>query len=55
MVVLSAVVFTLSERLGLYLRARDPRKCSRLVAVGLCGFALLVMLDTVRNVSTAHT
>ena len=55
MAALSAVVFTLSWWLGLYLLARDPRKpVLALAAVGLCGFALVVALDAVRLVSVAH-
>jgi len=56
MAALSAVVFTLSWWLGLYLVARDPRKpVLALAAVGLCGFAAVVALDAVRLVSVAHT
>lgn len=52
MAALSAVVFTLSAWLGLYLAARDPRKpVLALAAVGLCGFALVVGLDAVRTAS----
>ncbi|CAM4474510.1 hypothetical protein MB901379_03835 [Mycobacterium basiliense] len=55
MAALSAVVFTLSGWLGLYLLARDPRKpVLALAAIGLCGFALVVALDSVRTVSVAH-
>lgn len=55
MAALSAVVFTLSWWLGLYLLARDPRKpVLALAAVGLCGFAAVVALDAVRLVSVAH-
>ena len=55
MAALSAVVFTLSGWLGLYLLARDPRKpVLALAAIGLCGFALVVALDAVRTVSAAH-
>lgn len=51
MVVLSALVFTLSWWLGMYLLARDPRKpVLVLAAVGLCGFAAVVATDTVRAV-----
>jgi hypothetical protein len=51
MAALSAVVFTLSGWLGLYLLARDPRKpVLALAAIGLCGFALVVALDAVRTV-----
>jgi hypothetical protein len=56
MAALSAVVFTLSGWLGLYLLARDPRKpVLALAAVGLCGFALVVALDAVRTASVAHS
>ncbi|OBC02373.1 hypothetical protein A5784_15765 [Mycobacterium sp. 852013-50091_SCH5140682] len=52
MAALSAVVFTLSWWLGLYLLARDPRKpvlvCA---AIGLTSFAVVVALDAVRLVS----
>ena len=52
MAALSAVVFTLSWWLGLYLLARDPRKpvlvCA---ALGLTSFAVVVALDAVRIVS----
>ncbi|AXO24481.1 hypothetical protein [Mycobacterium avium] len=55
MAALSAVVFTLSAWLGLYLAARDPRKpVLVLAAIGLCGFALVVGLDAVRTASPAH-
>jgi hypothetical protein len=55
MAALSAVVFTLSGWLGLYLLARDPRKpVLALAATGLCGFALVVALDAVRTASVAH-
>ena len=55
MAALSAVVFTLSAWLGLYLAARDPRKpVLALAAFGLCGFALVVGLDAVRTVSPAY-
>ncbi|QLL06453.1 hypothetical protein [Mycobacterium vicinigordonae] len=55
MAALSAVVFTLSGWLGLYLLARDPRKpVLVLAATGLCGFALVVALDAVRTVSVRH-
>ena len=55
MAALSAVVFTLSWWLGLYLLARDPRKpVLALASVGLCGFAAVVALDAVRVVSVAH-
>jgi hypothetical protein len=52
MTALSAVVFTLSWWLGLYLLARDPRKpVLVLAAIGLCSFAAVVALDAVRVVS----
>ena len=55
MAALSAVVFTLSGWLGLYLLARDPRKpVLFLAAIGLCGFALVVALDAVRITSVTH-
>lgn len=55
MAALSAVVFTLSWWMGLYLAARDPRKpVLVLAAVGLCGFALVVALDAIRVASPAH-
>ncbi|OBH94071.1 hypothetical protein [Mycobacterium sp. E2733] len=55
MAALSAVVFTLSGWLGLYLLARDPRKpVLVLAAIGLCGFALVVALDAVRTASPAY-
>jgi hypothetical protein len=55
MAALSAVVFTLSGWLGLYLLARDPRKpVLALAAIGLCGFALVVALDAVRTASVTH-
>lgn len=50
MAALSAVVFSLSGWLGLYLLARDPRKpVLVLAATGLCGFALVVALDAIRT------
>jgi hypothetical protein len=50
-VVLSALVFTLSWWLGMYLLARDPRKpVLVLAAVGLCGFAAVVAADAERAV-----
>src|SRR5262249_40626429 len=56
MAALSAVVFTLSGWLGLYLLARDPRKpVLVLAAVGLCGFALVVALGAGRAASVLHT
>jgi len=55
MAALSAVVFTLSWWLGLYLLARDPRKpVLVLAAVGLTSFAIVVALDAVRVSGTAH-
>jgi hypothetical protein len=55
MAALSAVVFTLSGWLGLYLLARDPRKpVLALAAAGLCGFALVVALDAVRTATVPH-
>src|ERR1043165_14787 len=55
MAALSAVVFTLSGWLGLYLLARDPRKpVLALAAIGLCGFALVVALDAIRTTSALH-
>jgi hypothetical protein len=52
MAALSALVFTLSGWLGLYLLSRDPRKpVLALAALGLCGFALVVALDAVRTAS----
>src|ERR1700727_2436281 len=55
MAALSAVVFTLSAWLGLYLAARDRRKpVLALAAIGLCGFALVVGLDAVRTASPAY-
>lgn len=52
MAALSAVVFTLSWWLGLYLLARDPRKpVLVLAAIGLTGFATVVALDAVRLIS----
>jgi hypothetical protein len=55
MAALSAVVFTLSWWLGLYLLARDPRKpILVLAALGLTSFAAVVALDAVRVVSGSH-
>lgn len=55
MAALSAVVFSLSWWLGLYLLARDPRKpVLVLAAVGLTSFAAVVALDAVRIVSGLH-
>jgi hypothetical protein len=52
MAALSAVVFTLSWWLGLYLLARDPRKpILVLAATGLTSFSAVVALDAVRVVS----
>ena len=52
---LSAVVFTLSWWLGLYLLARDPRKpVLVLAAIGLTSFASVVALDAVRVVSGSY-
>ncbi|HEU4362710.1 MAG TPA: hypothetical protein VFR27_14580 [Mycobacterium sp.] len=49
MAALTALVFTLSWWLGMYLAARDPRKpVLALAAVGLCGFAVVVAADAVR-------
>jgi hypothetical protein len=55
MAALSALVFSLSWWLGLYLLARDPRKpVLVLAAIGLTSFALVVALDAVRLVSGLH-
>src|ERR1700752_3379408 len=55
MAALSAVVFTLSWWLGLYLLARDPRKpVLVLSSIGLTSFASVVALDAVRVVSGSH-
>jgi hypothetical protein len=52
MAALSAVVFTLSWWLGLYLLARDPRKpVLVLAAIGLTSFGAVVALDAVRVTS----
>src|SRR3954452_21092168 len=52
MAALSAVVFTLSWWLGLYLLARDPRKpVLVLAAIGLTSFASVVALHPVRVLS----
>src|SRR6476659_2271637 len=49
MAALSALVFSLSWWLGLYLLARDPRKpVLVLAAIGLTSFAAVVALDAVR-------
>ena len=54
MAALSAVVFTLSWWLGLYLLARDPRNpVLVLAAIGLTSFASVVTLDAVRVASAA--
>src|SRR5258705_2019303 len=55
MAALSAVVFTLSWWLGLYLLARDPRKPVLVfAAAGLTSFASVVALDAVRVISGSH-
>jgi hypothetical protein len=55
MAALSALVFSLSWWLGLYLLARDPRKpVLVLAAAGLTSFAAVVALDAVRVVSGLH-
>jgi hypothetical protein len=55
MAALSALVFSLSWWLGLYLLARDPRKpVLVLAAIGLTSFAVVVALDAVRVVSGLH-
>lgn len=55
MAALSALVFSLSWWLGLYLLARDPRKpILALAAMGLASFAAVVALDAVRTVSGLH-
>src|SRR4051795_12016382 len=52
MAALSAMVFTLSWWLGLYLLTRDPRKpVLVLAAIGLTSFASVAALDAVRIVS----
>ncbi|HUB55532.1 MAG TPA: hypothetical protein VMB04_10265, partial [Mycobacterium sp.] len=52
MAALSALVFSLSWWLGLYLLARNPRKpVLALAAVGMCSFATAVALDAVRLVT----
>jgi hypothetical protein len=52
MAALSALVFSLSWWLGLYLLARNPRKpVLTFSAVGLCSFATAVALDAVRTVT----
>jgi hypothetical protein len=54
MAALSAVVFSLSWWLGLYLLARNPRKPVLVLAsIGLTSFASVVALDAVRVVSSA--
>ncbi|WP_197376682.1 hypothetical protein [Mycolicibacterium baixiangningiae] len=55
MAALSAVVFSLSWWLGLYLLIRNPRKpVLVLAAAGLTSFAVVVALDAVRVVSGAE-
>jgi hypothetical protein len=55
MAALSALVFSLSWWLGLYLLVRDPRKpVLVLAALGLTSFAVVVALDAVRVVSGLH-
>ncbi|MDT5014524.1 MAG: hypothetical protein QOD39_684 [Mycobacterium sp.] len=55
MAALSALVFSLSWWLGLYLLARDPRKpVLVLAAIGLTSFATVVALDAVRIQSGSH-
>ncbi|MFZ0904507.1 MAG: hypothetical protein WAN71_11715 [Mycobacterium sp.] len=52
MAALSALVFSLSWWLGLYLLARDPRKpVLAFSAIGLCSFATAVALDAVRLIT----
>ncbi len=52
MAALSALVFSLSWWLGLYLLARNPRKpVLAFSAVGLCSFAMAAALDAVRLVT----
>ena len=52
MAALSALVFSLSWWLGLYLLARDPHKpVLAFSAIGLCSFAAAVALDAVRLVT----
>jgi hypothetical protein len=52
MAALSALVFSLSWWLGLYLLARGPRKpVLALAAVGLCSFATAVALDAIRLIT----
>jgi hypothetical protein len=52
MAALSALVFSLSWWLGLYLLARGPRKpVLALAAIGLCSFATAVALDAIRLVT----
>src|SRR4029078_5544557 len=56
MAALSALVFSLSWWLGLYLLARDPRKpVLVLAAIGLTSFASVVALDAARVVSGSDT
>ncbi|MGE2730098.1 hypothetical protein ACQI4F_11515 [Mycolicibacterium vaccae] len=55
MLVLSAVVFSLSWWLGLYLVARGPRKAVLVLAsIGLTGFATVVALDAVRLMTSSQ-
>ncbi|OBA94949.1 hypothetical protein A5662_19105 [Mycobacteriaceae bacterium 1482268.1] len=55
MAALSALVFSLSWWLGLYLLARDPRKpVLLLAALGLTSFAAVVALDAVRVITGLH-
>ena len=55
MAALSALVFSLSWWLGLYLLARGPRKpVLALAALGLCSFATAVALDAVRLVTRSE-
>lgn len=56
MAALSALVFSLSWWLGLYLLARDPRKpVLVLAAIGLTSFASVVALDAIRVSSGLQT
>lgn len=56
MVALSALVFALAWWMGLYLLSRDPRKPVLVpAAAGLCGFAVVVALDAVRNIGTSYS
>jgi hypothetical protein len=55
MAALSALVFSLSWWLGLYLLARGPRKpVLALAAIGLCSFATAVALDAIRLVTRSE-